>query len=257
MFCNYFNCDRRVVFSLPNPFGMMLRLKLALYVITGLFTVTSGYCQGKKSIWKVTSTPDFELTGSGSSAEWNNTQWVTLGNYKGTAPYETRAKLLYSSKGVYGLFSCPDRKITATLKEDFADLYLEDVVEIFFWPDETSRLYFEYELSPLNYELPILVPNFNGNFFGWRPWHYEGERKTRHQTHIARDAEGNVESWTAEFFIPYALLKPLNNVNPGKGTQWRINLYRIDYDDNYSSWTWQRVNGNFHEIDSYGTLEFQ
>ena len=58
----------------------------------------------------------------------------------------------------------------------FADLWTEDVVEIFFWPDEEMPVYFEYELSPRNYELPILVPNKAGSFLGWRPWKYEGER---------------------------------------------------------------------------------
>ena len=69
--------------------------------------------------------------------------------------------------------------MTATKTEDFADLWNEDVFEFFLWPDEQTPLYFEYEISPLGYELPILVPNFNGKFLGWRPWHYEGERKSQ------------------------------------------------------------------------------
>ena len=102
--------------------------------------------------------------------------------------------------------------MTSTLKEDFADLFDEDVVEAFFWTDENVPMYFEYELSPLNYELPILVPNIRGNFLGWRPWHYEGNRKTRHATHYSK--MGKVMAWTAEFFIPYHLLKPMTNIPP-------------------------------------------
>ena len=41
--------------------------------------------------------------------------------------------------------------------DDFEDIFNEDVVEAFFWPEESSVIYFEYELSPYNYELPILV----------------------------------------------------------------------------------------------------
>jgi hypothetical protein len=206
---------------------------------------------------KIKNTADFEVTGDGNSEQWNHTEWIPLVKRKGHANYNTQAKLLYSTLGIYTLFKCSDKKITATLTEDYADLYEEDVVEIFFWTDETSPLYFEYELSPLNYELPILVPNFGGDFFGWKPWHYEGERKTRHATKIVKDASGKPTEWIAEFFIPYALLKPLQNVPPKSGTRWRMNMYRIDYDDEYSSWTWKPVTTNFHDYKEFGMIEFE
>jgi len=39
-----------------------------------------------------------------------------------------------------------------------------DVFEFFLWPDERYPVYFEYEISPLGHELPILIPNFGGQF---------------------------------------------------------------------------------------------
>lgn len=214
--------------------------------------------EGKDAVLHVNHTSDFELTGDGTAGAWKTAAWFPLVKRKGNADYDTQAKLLYSATGIYGIFSCGDKKISATLKEDFADLYKEDVVEIFFWTEESTPLYFEYELSPLNYELAILVPNFGGDFFGWEPWHYTGERKTRHATKVIKDEKGNPTSWVAEFFIPYALLKPLKNVPPKPGTEWRVNLYRIDYDDQaYSSWTWQPVQLNFHDFERYGTMKFE
>ena len=87
--------------------------------------------------------------------------------------------MLYSPTGVYVLMTGSDRKVTATIEEDFADLWNEDVFEFFLWPDEKQSIYLEYEISPLNRELVILVPNLEHQFWGWRPWHYEGDRKTR------------------------------------------------------------------------------
>ena len=140
-------------------------------------------------------------------------------------------------------------------------LYKEDVVEVFLWTDEAQPLYFEYELSPLNYELPILVPNHGGTFFGWRPWHYEGERRTRHATSVQggeKKSGATIRGWTAEFFIPYALLKPLGNVPPKPGTRWRANLYRIDYDAaEPRHWQWQPTSGSFHEYERFGTFLFK
>lgn len=205
----------------------------------------------------VNKTNDFAITGDGSATNWNATDWVILTQQKNKEPhYETRFKILYSDSGIYCLYYCEDRKITATFEEDFSDLWHEDVIEAFFQPNESVPLYLEYELSPLNKELAILVPNFNGNFFGWRPWHYEGDRKTKHATYVEKNGEKTV-SWYAEFFIPYALLKPLQNVPPGKGTKWRANFYRIDHDNGATDWSWKLVRTNFHDYERFGIILFE
>ena len=213
--------------------------------------------QNNESALRVKSTPNFDVSGSGDAKAWRGAEWIPLSKRKGTADYKTRAKLLYSDTGLYVLFSCQDEKITATLTEDFARLWEEDVVEIFLWTDQSIPIYFEYELSPLNYELPILVPNIDGTFFGWRPWQYEGARKTRHATKVVKDKSGNVTEWIAEFFIPYALLTPLKNVPPQKGTEWRINMYRNDFDEEFTSWSWKPVTTNYHDYKMFGLITFE
>ncbi len=213
--------------------------------------------EGKKAKLSITHTADFDITGDMESPAWKAAPWIELPQReKGEVKYQTKAKMLYSDKGIYTIFWCEDNQITATLKEDMADLYNEDVVEIFFWTDERFPLYFEYELSPLNYELAILVPNMRGKFLGWTPWHYEGDRKAKHATKIINEGEKTV-GWVAEFFIPYTLLTPLNNVPPIRGTKWRMNMYRIDYDKGVADWSWQPTRVNFHDIESFGTLVFE
>ena len=99
-----------------------------------------------------------------------------------------------------------------TSRKTSPNLWKEDVYEFFLWPDEATPIYFEYEISPLGRELPILVPNLGGEFLGWRPWHYEGERKTRKAVSV-RGGEvttgAAIKGWTAEVFVPYELLSPL------------------------------------------------
>ena len=209
----------------------------------------------------IKKTEDFEISGEGKAQPWSHTEWFSIPQRQGPdSGWETKAKMLYSEKGVYFLMQCEDQTLTATLQEDFANLYTEDVVEVFLWTDENYPFYFEYEISPLNYELPIMVPNRDGTFMGWLPWHYEGEKRTIHATSVQggeKKSGASISSWTAEFFIPYALLRPLGNVPPKKGTQWRANLYRIDYDnDEYKTWQWQPTSGSFHEYQKYGTIVF-
>lgn len=217
------------------------------------------FAWGEDDTVKVNKTADFTITGDGSAKNWDNSSWIDLKPRDPKEDRKTRAKMLYSSTGIYFLFHCEDTKLTSTLDTDFADLWTEDVIEVFLWTDEALPLYFEYEISPMNYELPLLIPNVDGTFLGWIPWKYRGDRKVIHRTSIEggpMESGASVDGWKAEFFIPYALLTPLNNVPPREDTYWRLNLYRMDYDDGRSQWEWQPTGGTFHEFEKFGTLIF-
>lgn len=203
--------------------------------------------------------PDFKITGDGSSVEWTKTEWINLQQpVPQKSSYQTNVKVLYSEKGIYFLFNCDDKKLTSTIKSDNEDLWVEDVVEVFLWTDEKFPVYFEYELSPYNYELPIMVPNNNGKFLGWLPWHYEGEKRVQHATSGIKTGGNEIQGWLAEFFIPFKLLAPLSNVPPVSGTKWRANMYRIDYDSGAEiPFAWQKVTGTFHEYNKFGTYIFE
>jgi hypothetical protein len=210
----------------------------------------------------IRATEDFAVNGKGDAAAWQAAAWEPLHRRAGgDLPYETRVKTLYSRTGLYVLMEAEDRRITATMQEDFLDLWNEDVFEFFLWPDERYPVYFEYEISPLGFELPILIPNFGGEFLGWRPWHYDGKRKTQKATAVLggpKQSGARVTGWVAEVFVPYDLLKPLQSVPPRPGTRWRANFYRVDYDEGgNTSWDWARVGPSFHEFGKFGTLVFE
>lgn len=224
----------------------------------------------------VLKTTDFEINGQGTAEQWKAAAWVpltqrdpvTLRKNNWQIPpetdaikapsYQTAFKILYSDNGVYCLYRCQDTAITATIKEDFSHIYDEDVVEAFFWPDTKLPAYFEYELSPLNVELPILIINNKGHAMGWKPWQYEGPRKTRHAVQVVSNQSTHaVTGWTAEFFIPFALLAPLENVPPRKGTEWRANFYRIDYDRKPTYTSWQLTRQSYHDYENFGTIRFE
>jgi len=238
----------------------MLFRRIAFLFSSSLLILTTSNAQSQGStVWEVHKTNPFRVSGDGTASNWNAATWLNLPQRNLHANVDlrsTRIKLLYTDSGIYCLYVCEDPKITATLTEDFADLFNEDVVEAFFWPSESEPIYFEYELSPLNYELPILVPNFKGNFLGWRPWHYEGNRRTQHAAKINRE-NGKIVSWTTEFYIPFILLKPLINSFPVAGSRWRANFYRMDYDKEELEWSWQETNTIFHDFKKFGTLLFR
>jgi len=213
----------------------------------------------------IKKTDDFDVDGTGKNAAWENADWQPLTIVsKNTLPYETKLKILYSPKGIYTLVDCQDATLTATKTEFLDDIYTEDVVEMFIWTDEKHPVYFEYEISPLNVELPILVSNNGKAFFGWAPWHYEGDRVIRKATSIRggmAEPGAKIDGWTAEFFIPFRLLTGLPGVPPQPGDSWRVNVYRIDYDlgpKQAVQWAWDtNTGGNFHNYREFGRMTFE
>lgn len=217
--------------------------------------------ESKDDVLVIKKTRDFDLRGMPIAEEWTRTPSVSIPlRTKDGPPLATRAKVLYSDKGLYFLLECEDMKLTSIFDADYQDLWNGDVVEVFLKPEDDFPVYFEYELSPLGFELPIMVPNNKGKFFGWLPWKYEGERKVRKNVLVMGERKNGaaIEGWVAEFFIPFDLLKPLGNVPPKSGTKWKGNIYRIDYDGGKAArWEWQPVGVSFHEYEKYGTFLFE
>lgn len=237
---------------------MIQLLQYGKYILALL--LTSCCCAAQQAVIKVKPTNDFTVTGNGSHASWNTAAWITLPQRNKQEPLSTKVKTLYSTTGIYFLFHCTDKRISATMQADFLDLWTEDVAEVFLWPDTLQPAYFEYEISPLNYELPILISNHQGDLVRWQPFHYDADRKTQHATAVQggeKKSGASIKSWTAEFFIPFKLLRPLQNITPRPGTAWKANLYRVDYDKDETEWSWQLTGKSFHDISKFGYLVFE
>ena len=109
-----------------------------LISLAGLVGSALGESPAEK-VLRVRPTEDFEVNGRGDRAAWEKTDWVQLKQRTTEGRgYETRVKVLYSKTGLYVLMDASDRLITATINEDFLDLWNEDVFEFFLWPDERS-----------------------------------------------------------------------------------------------------------------------
>jgi hypothetical protein len=239
---------------------------LFILSIFSLPLLASAPAQPADTVLTIRKTTDFEVNGEGTNANWEKAAWFDLTVQKGPsqpAPgkqFSTRVKVLYSDKGIYFLYHCLDEKLTATITEDYGALFKEDVVEVFLWPDTDFPIYLEYEVSPLNYELPILVPNIKGRAQGWKPWHYDDRNRVRHATSVQggpKKSMAVISGWKAEFFIPFDLMNPIAKGTPQPGTKWRGNFYRIDYDTPTTYYSWKQTSGSFHDFKKYGTLIFE
>ena len=235
-------------------------MRKSVYLIISVLLLHSGsiYAKNNSDTLGIVSVRDFTIDGKGTNTNWDKTTWLPLTQIdSGVANYDTRIKMLYSSKGIYVLFSGNDKKITSQYHNDFDDLYNADVFEVFFHPNPALPIYFEYEINAYNKELVLLIPNIDDKIMGWKPWHYDSTRQVVKKVHIQKGKQG-MESWTAECFFPYELLQPLQLVPPVKGTCWKGNFCRLDYDSGKMiKWSWSPVKVSFHEFRVYQTLQFK
>jgi hypothetical protein len=207
----------------------------------------------------IPSVDDFSITGHGDAIGWGSMPWQPLHALTASVAHATCFKALYSRLGLYFLVDCEDRVLTCQARADFEDLWHEDVVEIFVWPDSSHPIYFQYDVSPLEAELPLVVPHYAGHC-GWRPCWYEGERRVRRKTSVRGGRKApmeRVEGWRAEIFIPFALLYGLSGMPPQTGDTWRANVYRSDFDEGHVRWAWCPDTGpDTHAFRQYGHFVF-
>jgi predicted TIM-barrel fold metal-dependent hydrolase len=210
--------------------------------------------------YRLRAIEDFEVTGKGDARQWSNAEWANLTPQGKSEAYASKFKAVYSKKGVYFLFDGKDELVSATMKEDNLDLWNEDCFELFLMPDETRAVYFEYEISPLGKELPLLIMNY-AKKDGWLPWHYEGSRRVQKRvTGKGGELKSKmaIDSWSAEVFVPFELLEGLGTMPPKSGQTWKANFYRMDYDGGTGrGWNWAVVGGSFHEYQKFGRLVFE
>lgn len=152
--------------NLPSAPHYFLLICILTITVLSTFILTQNQNTSRIIIKKC---DDFQISGDGSAKNWELTDWIQLTKRTDGKAQDTAVKMLYSDNGIYFLFNCRDDKLTASMTEDFLDIWNEDVVEVFLWPDEDYPAYFEYELSPLNHELSLLIPNLKGKFLSWRP----------------------------------------------------------------------------------------
>lgn len=225
-------------------------MKVLFYVLSLL--CSSILIANPNQSYQIRKTTDFEIKGNGKDKSWDMAEWLYLDSKDSTLI--TKVKLMYSERGLYVLFNNQDKQITATKTENFSDLWNEDVVELFLQPVLDLPIYFEYEISPLNKYLLLLVPHYQGQFQGWKVWRGDNQP-------IGIVSKVNVlstQNWIAEVFIPYELLKPLVNQYPKSGDVWKGNLYRIDYDeDEVAFWSWKYVKDSFHQPEKFGLFFFE
>lgn len=165
----------------------------------------------------------------------------------------TSVALYHDDTSLHIVFIAEDDEVRATLTEHDADLYTEDVVEIFLAPRDLTT-YFEIEVNPLGTTFDARVDSPAGDRRSMkadRGWECEGLR-------VAVDREPGADHksvWRCAVAIPFA---SLGEFTPESTKMWRANFFRIDRStrgDEYSAWSPTFRNpADFHVPSAFGFL---
>ncbi len=193
-----------------------------------------------------------ELVADASAAPWLNVSPLRLLDaVTGHAPKQnTEVRSLWNDTEWRLLYRIHDTHTWATMTKRDANLYEEEVVEVFLDPIGDLQSYFEIELNPLGTVLDLVLRKNRSGYKGDIAWNCEGLR-----TLVRKHADG----WTAEMAIPFA---SVTNAPPVIGSRWRANFYRIDRPTRDGSvpreltaWS-PPLRPNFHTPEKFGIVEF-
>jgi len=183
-----------------------------------IFSVTGLIGSVKKTLVPVKIEGQLTIDGKLQESEWETTSsatdFIQFEPKKGEpANFKTKIKVLYNDTFIYFGVVCYDpnpKKITARLTKRDSDLEEDDSIGIGLDTFKDGRTAYYFFTNPLSTQSDGRLSD-NGRTAD-STWDAEWKSK----------AEINPEGWTAEFAIPFSILK----FNPGENKNWGLGLVR-------------------------------
>ncbi|OIP36228.1 MAG: hypothetical protein AUK47_15435 [Deltaproteobacteria bacterium CG2_30_63_29] len=193
--------------------------------------------------------------------------------------FATTAKAIYTAEALYLGFDVRDKDIRTRFTKRDDTLWEQDCVEIYLNPDNDNGTYWELQLSPGDGENGQ-TPLFDAYFETHRTPAWKIAMNTTFVGLEAKvDRRGSLNSddntlddtgYTVEVKIPFQNLSntpnaieriKLANASPKVGDTWRVNFFRVDYQETDGNKqtrhaSWSPSGGDFHNLDALGTMEF-
>jgi hypothetical protein len=147
----------------------------------------------------------------------------------GTAPFATRFRALWTASALYVRFDADDTSPWFTMLRRDANLWEEEVVELFVDPAGRGVDYYELEISPANVVCDLRVrtpyPRLQSD---------AAFDLADLETDVTLYGEGpdRAPGWVATAAVPFAGLRALPvpgdvRLPPASGDAWRFNVFRI------------------------------
>lgn len=191
----------------------------------------------------------------------NFTEAFVLYRDGSAAEKETRCKILWDDRFLYIGFESEDDNVSATYRQHDANLWDQDVNEVFCDPQGDGAHYFEFQVNPLATTFDLFMPE---NRKGDRNWDFKSLITAVNINGTLNDSADTDKNWSSEIAIPFqeiSFMAAANTFPPKEGDTWRILLCRYNYRDKegkkpeISAWNKTDKRG-FHAPDKFGKIIF-
>jgi len=207
---------------------------------------------------------DIAIDGRLNERAWNRARrtpdWVQPSSGDDAEP-QTWGKLLWDDEALYVALFARDEDVWATFEDRDANLWDEEVLEVYIDASGDGRNYLELQINPLGTVFDAVFEGpTNRNLPRARAVDIAGLQSAVHVDGTINDGADTDRSWSAEIRIPFTSL-PGVNAPPANADEWRVNFYRYDRsqgDDETRYFAWSPVGGGtFHRPDRFGVATFQ
>jgi len=165
-------------------------------------------------------------------AKWTNDFTDITGDKAKRPGFRTRCKILWDDNHLYIAAELEEPHLWATMTKHDDIIYREHDFEVFIDPGADQTNYFEIEVNALNTTMELFMNkpyNKGGNYD--LNWNAEGMISAVKLQGSLNDQNDIDTAWTLEMMIPFkALQKEGRPYKPKKGSTWRINFSRVEWD---------------------------
>ena len=201
------------------------------------------YIRPNYNVYRLLSRDKVELDGKGNEAFWKNLKPIAMQDPKGSGArpkYPYSVKLAWDDNGIYGLLEAPCRPLADAGK----DLWHNDSCEIFIAPGVNRREdFYHFAVDALGNQctgfrkmFPIATPYGRHDAPGFR-----------------RAVVRNDNSWSMEFFIPFADMKVKA---PRPYDVWGANIVSNKLGEPQEYMSSALTLADNHNLEMFGTIKF-
>jgi len=199
--------------------------------------------------------------------EWENANILDIAIFRDESTYhhpDTKIKLLYSDKGIYGQFKVEDQYVRAVHLGYQASVCKDSCVEFFVKPKKTSG-YLNFEFNCGGALLCSYLTDCTriGDGFAEYVMLKDSELdmvEIYHSLPEKIDPEITEKTeWLIGFFIPFSLFEIyVGNIDNLAENRWSANFYKCADETSHPHWaSWNPITEtNFHSPECFGDIEF-
>lgn len=176
----------------------------------------------------------------------------------------TQAKLLYSERGIYGIFEVQDQYVRCVQTEYQSLVCKDSCVEVYFQPF-AHKGYINLEISGNGTLLSYYITDSTrapGGFKAFTPLTVAQGQCIKIQTSLPKKVEPEIcepITWSLAFFLPFSVIEDyVGALGELSGQIWRGNFFKCADESSHPHWaSWQAVPElNFHLPHTFGELRF-